>query len=156
LSEATDPLTRRLRQITKDAANAVAGALVLYTGLRESKRPRQVLGKELAALRQQMQQVERAAGDVDGFLEMLERKASESSEAELITIVERLADAVQVDEGMRQLRREDYITCARRVFDLLPNRIPLTVKEVASHKGGRGQLELWRDEINKILEETNV
>lgn len=151
MSEAIDPLTRRLRRIAKDAVNAVAGTVALYTGLRESKKLRQVLAKELTALRLQMQQVEQAAGDVDGFLEMLERKASESSEAELIILVEKLADAVQIDEGMRQFRREDYIACARRIYDLLPDRIPLAVKEVSSHPGGQGQLELWRDEIDKAI-----
>lgn len=151
-AQTNDPLTRRLRQMTKDAANAVAGSLVLYTGLRESKKPRRILKQEINTLRQQIEQVAAAALEVDEFLEILEAKASETSETELIAIVEKLSDSVMISEGVANVGRMDYITCAQKVLALATDRIALSVKEVASYPGGKGQLELWRDEIEKVLE----
>ena len=147
----SDPLTRRLQQMTKDAANAISSTLILFTGIREMKRPRALLQSEIKALQEQTNRVLMAFNELDVFLDILSGKASEISEAELVTIVERLSDSVMLSQQMATIENLDYITCAMKMRHLEPEKMALSIREIASHPGGKGQLELWRDAIEEAL-----
>lgn len=143
------PLTRRLRQIARDATNTVSAALALFTGIKQAQRTRRQVGLEIAKLKQQVAVTEVAFARLDEVLELLEAKAGETGEQEFLEIISKLDQMVTTGEQVGTVWALDHISLAHKILKMPPERFPEVVRELDSHPGGKDQLiefftAVWR------------
>lgn len=143
MSDPLAPLTRRLKELSRDANNAVSSVLALFAGIREQGRPRQEVKLEIFRLKAQLARVESAFSRLDEVLGAMESHAGELSEQELIGLVDKIADAGTIAEHTATVLALDYIATAVRLLKTQPDKFFEIIREMDSHEGGREQVQAF-------------
>lgn len=66
-------------------------------------------------------------------------------------LAESLSDTVMMTGQIDEMLKMAYMQLARHILELIPDLIGYAVKEVVSHEGGKGKLELLRAAIDEVL-----
>lgn len=153
MSDLYTPVTKRLKQLTRDLKNAVNDVLAASKAANDIKETKIGVDNELKEAIDHLSAAYQQWQKLGSLVEHLTLRLGELTEADLSKLVESAADSAMVVEFVGQFSKLKEIETAHQMLHLDSDLIEFAVKEIASNDLNR--LKLWQSIINRTMEDTN-
>lgn len=143
------PISRRLKEMTKDLSNAVMSVLAVSSSTQVIKKRKVVVDSELKEAIEHLSNAFSEFKKLEEVIDFMTAHLDELDETTLARIVERAADSTMALEFVGQHGRLKEVRTAHAMISLDEELIPYSVKEVGTHS--RETLEKWKKAIDEFL-----
>lgn len=143
------PITRRLKDMTKELSSAVNSLLVVSAGGQSIRKKKIGLDSNLKEAINHLSTAFNQWRELEQIIEVMAGHLEELDESTLAGLVEKSADSAMALEFVGQHARLKEVQTAHAMISLDNDLIHYTVKEVGSHS--KEKLEKWAEAINDFL-----